>query len=253
LSKWEEVLLMVKNIFLAPGWFFYRLITQKRKKFRYLAKPRDVGPIIKLASIFWVGLAMVLWIAVTLLSDSNTATPVAAAIQPAPVPQAQVAAPPQPPVTQVSGTPMEAAPDPAQAQTQAETEAQEGAANTQGEATAVTVTEATQGENLVAGLAPLIVPEELRLGADAVPPTPEAWLVIVESIPKAARDKAEVSLARQKKKGLELVLLDTDAYPRLKSGMWALSMGPFDTKAEAEAAAADIKPKVKDFMVRRGL
>jgi hypothetical protein len=108
-------------------------------------------------------------------------------------------------------------------------------------------------EGLVAGLPSLIVPDELRLTPDALPPSPEAWLVIVESIPKSARDKAEASLQRQKKKGLDLVLVDTDAYPRLKSGMWALSLGPFDTKAEAEAAASTIKAKVKDFMVRRGL
>ncbi|MDR2339473.1 MAG: SPOR domain-containing protein [Deltaproteobacteria bacterium] len=98
-----------------------------------------------------------------------------------------------------------------------------------------------------------MVPEELRLAEDATTPLPEAWLVIVESVPKSARDKAEASLARQRRKGLDLVLVDTDAYPRLKSGMWALSMGPFDTKAEAEAAAANLKPKVRDLMVRRGL
>ena len=48
-------------------------------------------------------------------------------------------------------------------------------------------------------------------------------------------------------------LLDTDAYPMLKSGMWTLAMGPFDTKAEADLAAAELKPKVRDLMVRRGI
>jgi hypothetical protein len=78
-------------------------------------------------------------------------------------------------------------------------------------------------------------------------------LVIIESIPKSARTKAEESQSRQRKKGLEVELVDTDAYPRLKSGMWALALGPFETKAQADLAAQRIKPKVKEFMVRRGL
>ncbi|MDR2455499.1 MAG: SPOR domain-containing protein, partial [Deltaproteobacteria bacterium] len=60
-------------------------------------------------------------------------------------------------------------------------------------------------------------------------------------------------LARHKRKGLDLELLDTDAYPMLKGGMWTLAMGPFDTKLDADKAAADLKPKVRDLMVRRGL
>jgi hypothetical protein len=81
----------------------------------------------------------------------------------------------------------------------------------------------------------------------------EAWLVIVESIPKDKRVEAEQSLARHKKRGLNLEIVDTDAYPRLKSGMWTLASGPYDTEKEARAAAAIIKPKVRDLMVRRGL
>jgi hypothetical protein len=104
--------------------------------------------------------------------------------------------------------------------------------------------------------APISVPRELipPAGAQAsdVKP-PEAWLVIVESIPKSQRDKAEEALARQRRRGVELSIMDTDAYPRLKSGLWALALGPYDSKREAEAAAAAIKSKVKDFMVRRGL
>jgi hypothetical protein len=81
----------------------------------------------------------------------------------------------------------------------------------------------------------------------------EAWLVIVESIPKNKRTEAEQSQARYKRKGVTLELLDTDAYPLLKSGMWTLATGPYETKKEAEAAATIIKPKVRDLMIRRGL
>jgi cytoskeletal protein RodZ len=82
---------------------------------------------------------------------------------------------------------------------------------------------------------------------------PEAWLVILESIPKSARPQAERALEKQKKKGLNVELFDTDAYPRLKSGLWALGVGPFDTKKEALEASEALKPKFKGLMVRRGL
>ncbi|MDR1577630.1 MAG: SPOR domain-containing protein [Deltaproteobacteria bacterium] len=88
---------------------------------------------------------------------------------------------------------------------------------------------------------------------ETAPPPTQAWLVIVESIPKSARSEAERALAKHKKKGVRLELLDTDAYPKLKSGLWALAQGPFDTKSEAEAAAVTLKPQVKGLMVRRGL
>jgi hypothetical protein len=85
------------------------------------------------------------------------------------------------------------------------------------------------------------------------PASVEAWLVIVESIPKSKRTEAEQSLARHKKRGVTLDIIDTDAYPRLKSGMWTLAAGPYDSEKEAQAAASAIKPKVRDLMIRRGL
>ncbi|MDR3134905.1 MAG: SPOR domain-containing protein [Deltaproteobacteria bacterium] len=84
-------------------------------------------------------------------------------------------------------------------------------------------------------------------------PEAEAWLVIVESIPKDKRAEAEQSQARHKRRGVTLEIVDTDAYPRLKGGMWTLASGPYDTEREAQEAAAAIKPKVRDLMVRRGL
>jgi hypothetical protein len=105
------------------------------------------------------------------------------------------------------------------------------------------------GGNLTAGAVPAV--SQPQSPALAVPP--EIWLVIVESIPKSARPEAERALARHKKRGVELELLDTDAFPKLKSGMWTLALGPFDSKKEADAAAVILKPKVKDLMVRRGL
>jgi hypothetical protein len=100
----------------------------------------------------------------------------------------------------------------------------------------------------------LRVPDDLRVPAGQSPAaSPQVWLVIVESIPKAARAQAEEALARHKRRGVNLELMDTDAFPRLKSGMWTLAMGPFESRAEAEAKAAEIKPKVRDLMVRRGI
>ncbi|MDR1083289.1 MAG: SPOR domain-containing protein [Deltaproteobacteria bacterium] len=115
----------------------------------------------------------------------------------------------------------------------------------------------TGNNNLTASLTPAAVsasPQTAVSPPEATPLSPpEIWLVIVESIPKSARSEAEKAQARHKMRGVELDLLDTDAYPKLKSGMWTLAQGPFDSKKEAEAAALSLKPKVKDLMVRRGL
>jgi hypothetical protein len=275
---------MLKNLLLAPGWFLYRRLTQKKRKFRYLAKPRDLGPIFKLAAVFWLACGLLCWTAFSLFSGASAPPPATAASaavpgamllpEPADAVAAQVTGTPQPPAPQAAvpqpAAPAPSAPDGPQPLQQSVMASQglpgrgpvqtpQPAASAAQPAAAAPAAGQVSPAAPAAGAAdppvhtPLIVPEELRLNPGAAPQAPQAWLVIIESIPKSARDKAEASLSRQKKKGLNLVLIDTDAYPRLKSGMWALSMGPFDTKADAEAAAAGLEKKVKDFMVRRGL
>ncbi|MDR2366855.1 MAG: SPOR domain-containing protein [Deltaproteobacteria bacterium] len=161
-----------------------------------------------------------------------------------------------PPVPEASASVGQGTAQPAQAATgeaatadagAAEAQAAPGAAPEQAQAQAVGQPTALAG----AGGAVTSIPSGVSQVTDKI--AAEAWLVIVESIPKSKRTEAERSLARHKKRGLSLEIVDTDAYPRLKAGMWTLASGPYDTEKEAKAAAAIIKPKVRDLMIRRGL
>jgi len=81
----------------------------------------------------------------------------------------------------------------------------------------------------------------------------EMWLVILHSIPKAGRDEAERRQAAYKAKGLEVDILDTNAFPRLPPDYWIIALGPFDRRAEALTAADKAKAFNSGIMVRRGL
>ena len=81
----------------------------------------------------------------------------------------------------------------------------------------------------------------------------EMWLVILHSIPKSSRAEAERLQSQYKSKGLEVDILDTDAYPRLKAGNWIVALGPFDDRASALVVANEAKSFRSGLMVRRGL
>ncbi len=83
----------------------------------------------------------------------------------------------------------------------------------------------------------------------------EQWLVIFHSIPKkSGREEAERRQAQYRSRGLNVEILDNNAFPRLKGGdWWIVAQGPFDTQAAAQAAADKAKKFTTDFMIRRGL
>ncbi|MDR2141149.1 MAG: SPOR domain-containing protein [Deltaproteobacteria bacterium] len=211
---------MLKNIFLGPGRVLCGrpLSEGSRGQRRYrLSSYRSQGAIILISVFFW---AVLVAAGVTLSYKLGTNVD-----PPPPKPRAEIKPRPATPTLTVGGP--------------ANASASLGAATPVG------------GDSTPVGSpTPGATPEPAPV---ALAKPPEAWLVIVESIPKTARQEAERSLARHKKKGVALDLLDTDAYPKLKSGLWALAMGPYDSKKEAETAAATLKPKVKGLMVRRGL
>ncbi|MDR0881653.1 MAG: hypothetical protein LBP55_03810 [Candidatus Adiutrix sp.] len=87
------------------------------------------------------------------------------------------------------------------------------------------------------------------------PPASETWLVILHTIPKNSEGRVEAE-RRQKfygTKGLKVEIMDTDAFPRLKSGNWILALGPFDDKAGALAAANRAKAHNPGLRVVQGL
>ena len=93
-------------------------------------------------------------------------------------------------------------------------------------------------------------------GAAQVQDTPaaaEMWLVILHSIPKSARDEADRWQRQYRSKGLEVDVLDTDAFPRLIGGHWIVAIGPFDDKLSATMAANNATKFNAKLLVRRGM
>ncbi len=81
----------------------------------------------------------------------------------------------------------------------------------------------------------------------------ELWLVILDTIPKSARDEAERLQIRYRNRGLEVEIMDTDNFPLLLSGYWIIAQGPFDNRADALAAGNIAGTYKSDLIVRRGL
>ena len=81
----------------------------------------------------------------------------------------------------------------------------------------------------------------------------EMWLVILHTIPNTGRAEAERRQAGYRTRGLEVDILDTNAFPKLKSNQWIIALGPFDDRAAALAAADKAKAFNSGLMVRRGL
>jgi hypothetical protein len=109
------------------------------------------------------------------------------------------------------------------------------------------------GETAAGGAPTTAGPESLASGSQAAATETEMWLVILHSIPKTARPEAERRQAGYKTRGLEVDILDTSAFPRLPPNFWVIALGPFDTRAEALAAADQAKAFNSGLMVRRGL
>jgi hypothetical protein len=102
-----------------------------------------------------------------------------------------------------------------------------------------------------AGTAPSPAADTAAAPAQAV--ETELWLVILHTIPKASREEAERRQTGYLSRGLPVEILDTDAFPRLKSGNWIIAQGPFDDRASALAAADAAKAFNTGLIVRRGL
>lgn len=95
-------------------------------------------------------------------------------------------------------------------------------------------------------------------GDTAPPAAPETaaaerWLVILHTIPRNARAEAERRQSQYQSRGLQVEIMDTDAFPRLVGGSWIIAQGPFDSRAAALEAANRAKEFNSNLMVRRGL
>jgi hypothetical protein len=246
---------MLKKIFLAPGYYFLRKFSKKRKKFRHVSSSFEAKPAFRLSLLFWLVIGFIVAVSYAAFSGGADEPKVASpdnAIAPYPsaLPGAETEpeyAPPPPSMAESArlNPPVQAG----QASTGSDSGG--GAAPTEPR----TSVQSSAAAGAQGAPPPLVVPPELMSAGDgsSALKTEEVWLVIVSSSPKADRDKVEADQARHRRRGVNLEIMDTDAYPLLKSGMWTLALGPYYSRVEAENAAKELQPKVKETMVRRGL
>jgi cell division protein FtsN len=221
---------MLLGLFLWPGRLSANLFFSGRKKeYRSRRHRTDTpGRVVLLSLVLWLAGAGVLLFALDragLLKEALDAGVEMAQgerpAEPVPPPEPEAAAPPEP-------APAEAA--------------------TAGGALAP-----AEEPPAVALVAPPAAAPPTTPVAPAVAQEAEMWLVILHSIPKTGRDEAERRQVGYKAKGLEVDILDTNAFPRLTPNHWIVALGPFDNRAEALAAADQAKTFNSGLMVRRGL
>jgi hypothetical protein len=83
-------------------------------------------------------------------------------------------------------------------------------------------------------------------------PTPEGrWFIIFGTYPKTERNKANERVSFVKYKGYDARLVDTNEYPNLKDGTWAVVMGPF-RKDYAQGVANEVRAVFPDAYIKSG-
>ncbi len=206
----------MKDFFLAPGRQIAKLLSKDKKRYRSARHRSDAGMgTVVLSGVFWLVLAGGLILAVDKLGFLTPALDVGLEVAQGGGEEAPTPPPAPEPTSNITGS--------------LETGSPAGA--------------------------PLPPASGVANAATATAPAVETelWLVILHTIPKSARDEAERRQAQYLSKGLRVDILDTDAFPRLKSGNWIIAQGPFDDRASALAAADAAKGFNPGLMVRRGL
>jgi hypothetical protein len=77
------------------------------------------------------------------------------------------------------------------------------------------------------------------------------WFVVAGSFWKSQRDQAERVAARLAEAGLGAQVTDTDGYPNLRDGLWAVTLGPY-REEQAQAVQARVRKIVPDAYVKAG-
>lgn len=78
-----------------------------------------------------------------------------------------------------------------------------------------------------------------------------AWFVILGSYPKADLGKAKERASYLQRLGYDARVIDTDNYPNLKSGLWAVVMGPYE-KNYAQSMAGKTRSVVPEAYIKTG-
>jgi cell division septation protein DedD len=77
------------------------------------------------------------------------------------------------------------------------------------------------------------------------------WFVVLGSFPKNEYEKAKQRLQDIQGLGYDVSIIDTDNYPGLTGGLWAVVMGPY-SKSKAKSLAAQMKSVRSDVYIRAG-
>lgn len=206
---------MLKSLFLAPGRLAAKLFNNdKRRHYRSARmRPVNVGMgTVFVSLLFWMALAGGGYMAVSTPTETGSSGPATSG---------QAQDPPDLPGE--SGGPLT-----------------EGGRVTAGNSTAGAGSSAGGAvNNSVSTPAPVVT---------------QQWLVILHTIPKSGRDarnEAERKQIQYRNRGLEVEILDTDSYPKLRAGSWIIALGPFDNKDTALTASNIARTFQSDLMVRQ--
>jgi cell division septation protein DedD len=82
-------------------------------------------------------------------------------------------------------------------------------------------------------------------------PASGTWFVFLSSFPRNNYEKANQRLQYVQGLGYDASLIDTDNYPGLSGGLWAVVMGPY-SKSEAKSVAAQMKSVRSDVYIKSG-
>lgn len=80
---------------------------------------------------------------------------------------------------------------------------------------------------------------------------PGQWFVVLESFPQSARHMADKRAEKLTGIGRQVNVVDTDLYPKLPSGLWALVLGPFP-EAEAQEVLSEVRPRMPEAYATSG-
>jgi len=102
----------------------------------------------------------------------------------------------------------------------------------------LTIASARQVQNAVTGQVPI--------GSTA-----NKWFIILGSYPKVEREKAEERLTLLRPHGVGIRIVDTQDFPNLRIGLWAVVAGPF-SKDTAEKEKSRLKAVIPDAFIKSG-
>ena len=102
-------------------------------------------------------------------------------------------------------------------------------------------------------LAPTPQPPVPTASTAATPPSVPtgAWLVVVGSFARAERAAADQHLAAMQRAGMAPVLVDSSQYALLTPSLWVVTLGPFDSRADANTALEKARSVVPDASVKK--